>query len=134
MGNPSWASDIRLQTLLGRMQHHDEIDAHLEQWTSKQQNIEVERLLRPVGVPAERVRQIDEIVESCDEQSVFERIKHPAQLPRLVAKVPFSFNQHSLSSLTPAPRLGEHNRDILRRWVCISDEEIAELESRGALE
>ena len=134
MGNPSWASDIRLQTLLGRMQHHDEIDAHLEQWTSKLQNIEVERLLRPVGVPAERVRQIDEIVESCDEQSVFERTKHPAQLPRLVAKVPFSFNQHSLSSLTPAPRLGEHNRDILRRWVCISDEEIAELESRGALE
>jgi benzylsuccinate CoA-transferase BbsF subunit len=134
MGNPSWASDTKLQTLLGRMQRQDEIDTHLEQWTSKLQNIEVERLLQSVGVPAERVRQIDEIVESCDEQSVFKPMQHPAQTPRLVARVPFAFSHHPLSSLTRAPRLGEHNRDILRHWVCISDEEIAELEGRGALE
>jgi benzylsuccinate CoA-transferase BbsF subunit len=134
MGNPSWASDIKLQTLLGRMQRQDEIDGHLEQWTRQLQNVEVERLLQAAGVPAERVRRIDEIVESRDEQSVFTPMKHPAQASRLVAKLPFAFSQHPLSSLRPAPQLGEHNRDILRHWACLSDEEIAELESRGALE
>jgi crotonobetainyl-CoA:carnitine CoA-transferase CaiB-like acyl-CoA transferase len=134
MGNPSWASDIRLRSLLGRLQHQDEIDAHLERWTSKLQNIEVERLLQSVGVPAERVRQTDEIIASRDDQSIFKQMNCPPQSPRLVATVPFAFSNHSLSSLTPAPRLGEHNREILRNWVCLSDEEIAELERQGALE
>jgi crotonobetainyl-CoA:carnitine CoA-transferase CaiB-like acyl-CoA transferase len=53
---------------------------------------------------------------------------------RLVAGVPFAFGQRPLASLKPAPLLGEHNRDILRQWIGISDEEITELESQGALQ
>ncbi len=64
LGNPSWTRDPKLYTFLGRMRSQDEIDAGLEQWTSKLQNSEVETLLRAVGVPAERVRHIDEVVES----------------------------------------------------------------------
>jgi benzylsuccinate CoA-transferase BbsF subunit len=133
LGNPSWASDIKFQNLLGRMQHQDEIDAHLEQWTTELQNTDVERLLQSVGVPAQRVRQIDDVVKSCDEHSVFRSMDHPPQAPRLVARVPFTFSHHSLASLTAAPRLGEHNADILRQWARLSDEEIRELEREGAL-
>ena len=133
MGNPSWASDIKFQSLLGRMQCQDEIDAHLEQWTIQLQNIDVERILQSVGVPAQRVRQIDDVVKSCDEHSIFKRMDHPPQAPRLVAGVPFTFSHHSLASLTAAPRLGEHNADILRQWIQLSDKEIRELESEGAL-
>lgn len=134
LGNPLWASDAKFQNLLGRMQHQDEIDAHLEQWTSELQNTDVERLLQSVGVPAQRVRRIDEIVKSRDERSIFGRMDHPPQAPRLVAKVPFIYSRYSLASPTPAPRLGEHNRDILRQWVSLSDEEIRQLENQGALE
>jgi crotonobetainyl-CoA:carnitine CoA-transferase CaiB-like acyl-CoA transferase len=133
MGNPCWASDIRFQSLLGRMQRREEIDAQLEQWTSMRQNTEVERLLKSVGVPAERVRQTDEIVESVDDQSIFTQVNHPSQSPRLVATVPFVFSNHSFSSLTPAPRLGEDNRYVLHHWMRLSDAEITELESLGAL-
>ena len=134
LGNPSWATDPKLYTLSGRMQRHDEIDAALEQWTSELQNSEVENLLHAVGVPAERVRHIDEVVESSRNQSVFHAMNCPSGPSRLVAGVPFAFEQRPLASLKPAPRLGEHNHDILRHWIGVSDEEITELESQGALE
>ena len=134
LGNPSWATDPKLHTLLGRMQCHDEIDAALEQWTSQLQNSDVENLLHAVGVPAERVRHIDEVVESSRNQSVFHAMTYPSGPSRLVAGVPFAFGQRPLASLKPAPLLGEHNRDILRQWIGISDEEITELESQGALQ
>ncbi len=133
LGNPSWAMDPKLYTLFGRMQSQDEIDAGLEQWTSKLQNSEVENLLHAVGVPAERVRHIDEVVESSGNQSVFHAMNYPSGPSRLVAGVPFAW-QRPLASLKPAPLLGEHNRETLRQWIGISDEEITELESQGALQ
>jgi crotonobetainyl-CoA:carnitine CoA-transferase CaiB-like acyl-CoA transferase len=134
LGNPSWATDPKLYTLLGRMQCQDEIDAGLEQWTSQLQSSEVENLLHAVGVPAERVRHIDEVVESSGNRSVFHAMKYPSGSSRLVAGVPFAFAHLPLASLKPAPLLGEHNRDILRQWIGFSDEEITELQSQGALQ
>jgi formyl-CoA transferase len=116
------------------MQCQDEIDAGLEQWTSQLQSSEVENLLHAVGVPAERVRQIDEVVESSGNRSVFHAMKYPSGSSRLVAGVPFAFAKFSLASLKPAPLLGEHNRDVLRQWIGFSDEEITELQNQGALE
>ena len=89
LGNPSWATDPKLYTLSGRMQRHDEIDAALEQWTSELQNSEVENLLHAVGVPAERVRHIDEVVESSRNQRVSSMQRNrPSGPSRLVAGVP----------------------------------------------
>jgi crotonobetainyl-CoA:carnitine CoA-transferase CaiB-like acyl-CoA transferase len=134
LGSPSWATDPKLSTLVGRMQCQDEIDAGLEQWTSQLQNNEVETVLHAVGVPAERVRHIDEVLESAGAQSVFHTMKYPSGSSRLVAGLPFAFAQRALASLKPAPLLGEHNDEVLRQWIGISDEEITELKSQGALQ
>ena len=134
LGNPSWATDAKLYTLLGRSQFHDQIDAGLEQWTSRLQSSEVEKLLHAAGVPAERVRHIDEVLESSSNPSVFRAMNYPSGAGRLFAGVPFAFGEHPLASFEPAPLLGEHNRDILRQWIGISDEEITALASQGALQ
>jgi crotonobetainyl-CoA:carnitine CoA-transferase CaiB-like acyl-CoA transferase len=120
--------------MFGRMQCLDKIDAGLEQWTSRLQSSEVETLLHAVGVPAERVRHIDELLEPSPDQSVFHKMNYPSGSSRLVAGVPFAFGERPLARLKPAPLLGEHNNEVLRQWIGISDEEIRELKSQGALE
>ncbi|MBI4529077.1 MAG: CoA transferase [Deltaproteobacteria bacterium] len=133
LGSPSWAGDVRFDSVTGRLSAHDKIDEHLERWTKQRNNTEVESLLRGAGVPAERVRNIDDIVDSSHDRGIFRVLKYPSGSSRLVTGLPFTFSHSPLACLSPAPLLGEHNREILRDWLRLSDGEIADLEDQGAL-
>ena len=133
MGNPAWAGDARFETVLGRLRAHDEIDAQIETWTSRLENTEVESRLQLLGIPAERMRRIKDIVDSPDSGQVFHPMEDPKRGPTLATGVPFGFSRSLLSSLTPAPTLGEHTRDVLRDWLGIAEGEFAELEKQGML-
>ncbi len=52
MGEPRWAADSRFATAAGRRVAHDEIDAHLMQWTSAEDRWEVARRCQAEGVAA----------------------------------------------------------------------------------
>lgn len=52
MGDPDWASDGRFAITSGRVDHHDEIDAHISDWTTKQSHIELFHHCQAHGVRA----------------------------------------------------------------------------------
>ena len=52
MGEPQWAMDPRFDTLLGRKQHEDDLDALVAEWTSTQSADEVMTGLQAAGVPS----------------------------------------------------------------------------------
>lgn len=133
LGNPVWAADSRFKTVLGRFRAHDEIDAQIEAWTGRLENIEVESRLQSAGIPAERMRRIKDIVDSPDSGQVFHPMEDPKRGPTMATGVPFGFSRSLLSALTPAPTLGEHTREVLRDWLAIADGEFAELEKQGIL-
>jgi crotonobetainyl-CoA:carnitine CoA-transferase CaiB-like acyl-CoA transferase len=133
MGNPLWAADSKLETVAGRLRCHDEIDARIEQWTSQRVNSELEAMLQSAGIPAERVRHIDGVVEHSGNQGVL-RTMAVSRSATVVAGVPFSFGRSALASFKPAPSLGEHNDEVLREWIGASDREITELKDQNVLQ
>ena len=52
---------------------------------------------------------------------------------RPMAQTPYRFSQAIAGVRGPAPHKGEHNTDVLRSWLGLSDTEIAALAARGIL-
>ena len=132
MGSPDWASDERFALVLGRLSHHDELDEHIEVWTSRYSSIEVEHRLKAVGIPAERMRRIDEIVGAPDAGQAFQWMDDPPDA-MLVTRLPMEFDMGGSAPLAPAPRLGEHTNQALQDWLGMSTEDIAPFTDEGAL-
>jgi crotonobetainyl-CoA:carnitine CoA-transferase CaiB-like acyl-CoA transferase len=134
MDNPPWAMDQKLETLVGRLRYHDELDQGLEAWTGKLAHTEVERRLKAGGIPAERMRRMNDLIDSADGATVFRPMEDPVEGARLVTGVPFAFSGATLAPLKPAPALGRHTAEVLREWLDLDDGEIKKLGEQGALE
>lgn len=52
---------------------------------------------------------------------------------RPMAQSPYRFSQAASGIRGPAPHKGEHNAEVLRNWLGLSDSEIAALKERGIL-
>jgi crotonobetainyl-CoA:carnitine CoA-transferase CaiB-like acyl-CoA transferase len=133
LGDPAWAHDARFSTLAGRQRHHDEIDAHLSAWTRERAPREVEQRLQAVGVPARRMRRIQEVVDEPDGAPIFHPLEDPPGWQMMLTGLPFTFGRSVLPRPRPAPYLGEHTREVLAEWAGLDDAEIAELEAQGIL-
>jgi crotonobetainyl-CoA:carnitine CoA-transferase CaiB-like acyl-CoA transferase len=131
VGEPAWATDARLASLVGRLRHQAEIEARLEAWTSELPNTEVERRLQAAGVPAARMRRIREVVE--EGPRVFRPLEDPPGEQMLATGLPFTFSRSAIAPLAPAARLGEHTAEALREWLGLDAAEVETLEAQGGL-
>jgi benzylsuccinate CoA-transferase BbsF subunit len=133
VGKERWAAETRFADVVGRRQLHDEIDQQLQQWTARHSNREVEERLKARGIPAERVRRIDELVNQPDGATVFKKMAEPRVGSMLTTSLPFRFSSGPLPAPFPAPALGEHSEEVLRDWLTLADAEIQTLKAQGAL-
>jgi benzylsuccinate CoA-transferase BbsF subunit len=128
MVNENLGSDTRLSSATGRMDHHNKIDREIEAWTQRHSSAEVERRLKAAGIPAERVRHIDQVIAEPDPATVFSRMEERRTGSMLTTRLPFTLSPVSLPRPRNAPTLGEHNADVLRHWLNLSAEQFDELE------
>jgi len=56
-----------------------------------------------------------------------------AEGTRLVVQSPYRFSDADSGVRAGAPRLGEHNSEVLRQWLRLSDEEVRRLAASGAI-
>lgn len=129
-GNPAWAADPRFETMVGRLRLHDEIDREIESWTKTLSPAEVEVRLQAEGVPAERMRRVNEITK--EGSGVFHFVPGRAA-PTLLTGMPFAAVPQQQASFGPAPRLGEQTEEALRDWLNLEPGEAARLRATGAL-
>ena len=132
LGNEKLRSDTRLSSAADRMEYHDEIDREIEAWTKQYLSAEVERRLKAVGIPAERVRFIDQVLDEPNPATVFSRMEERRVGSMLTTRLPFTLSSVSLPAARSAPSLGEHNGDVLRQWLNLSSEQFDELERQQA--
>ncbi len=135
LGDPAWASDARLRTAQGRLQHQDEIDRHLSQWTSGKSAQEVMHLLQSAGVPAGVVQRSSDLLR--DPQLAHRRFFRYMDHPEM-GNIPYSGHQFRIDGYEsgprfPAPLLGQHNELVLREILGMTDEEIAEALAAGGI-
>src|SRR5262245_26415033 len=132
MGQTNWGSDRRFAAVAGRIRHHDEIDRKIEGWTQLFSNTEVERRLKAAAVPAERMRRINDLIDSKDGATVFAQMQERRVGSMLTTGLPFSLSSDSLPPPRSAPSLGEHTNEVLHEWLSLSDEETDAIKKQEA--
>jgi crotonobetainyl-CoA:carnitine CoA-transferase CaiB-like acyl-CoA transferase len=134
IGQCEWGAEPRFATLVGRLQFHHEIDEAISTWTRQMAGKQVEERLRAVGISADRVRRINEVVEDADGTSVFPEVPERRIGSMRTTVLPFTLSGVDLPAPYSAPSLGEHSTAVLRAWLNCSEAEIDELKTRGALQ
>jgi benzylsuccinate CoA-transferase BbsF subunit len=135
-GHPEWAADGRFADVLSRFDNHDEIDEMITSWTREQDHIEAMHLLQEAGVIAAAVLNPKEALFDAHlrERDFFEWLEHPGvgtkPVPRQLGA---RFSEIDTGTLGAAPKLGEHNREVLQGLLGMSDAEIAGLEERKVI-
>lgn len=135
-GHPEWAQDPRFSDLLGRFANHDELDALIASWTRGLDKREAMNRLQSAGVIAAAVLDPKEVLldPHLRARGFYDRIEEPGAGPRPVPKqLGARFSAFDTLSARPAPRLGEHNREVLQGLLGLGDDELASLEAQGVI-
>jgi crotonobetainyl-CoA:carnitine CoA-transferase CaiB-like acyl-CoA transferase len=127
IGTQTLANDSRFASVEGRRTHRAEIDQDLSSWAAQQDAEQAMRQLQAAGVPAGKVCTMRDFTER-DEQlaarqwlvEVENKLLGRHQLDRF----PAVFSDTAFD-YDPAPFLGEHNFEVYKDLLGMSEEEIA---------
>ena len=140
MGRPRWAAEPRFATLAGRVEHADDLDTHVEAWTSVRDRYEVMDLLQRAGVPAGAVQDAADRLErdpQLQARGHYTMLGNDEVDPLPLEGVPFRMSAtppHTGGVLHRGPpRLGEDNETVLGEVLGMSENEVAALAAEGAL-
>ncbi|MFO8101233.1 MAG: CoA transferase [Dehalococcoidia bacterium] len=135
IGNPAWTTDPKFSDMPGRLQHVDELDHLVEEWTSTRQPQEVMDILQAAGVPAGVVQRATDSINDPQLQHMgaIMELDHPVAGKRLYPGIAFHLWGTSEFKSTPAPLLGQHTEEICSQVLGMADREIKELEFEGVL-
>ena len=136
LGQPDWAADPTYAKAAGRMAARGAVDAGLEAWTRERSPREVMETLQAAGVPCGIVAHPGHHMS--DPQMLHRDYAKPVEqqeLSTLLLEGP-AFTGTDLPEVITlqAPLLGEHTREIARRLLGLSDQEIEGLVAEGVLE
>lgn len=135
LGNPAWARDRSLDSLEGRLPAQELIDHHLSAWSRRRSAHAAMDELTAAGIPAGAVQSSRDLAN--DAQYIhrnFHRILHHPEM----GTVPYAGTQFRIAGYesgpyASAPMFGEHNHQVLRNIVGISEAEITELIDQSAV-
>jgi crotonobetainyl-CoA:carnitine CoA-transferase CaiB-like acyl-CoA transferase len=115
MGNPSWAGDERFKDRAARIEHWDQLEPLLAEWTRQRPKDEIFRAAQAARVPAFPVSTMANVFASKQlaSRGFFQEIDHPAAGRFRYPAAPYHFSRVGWQLRRPAPLLGEHNEEVL---------------------
>jgi crotonobetainyl-CoA:carnitine CoA-transferase CaiB-like acyl-CoA transferase len=135
LGRPAWAEDAALGSLAGRRAAHDAIDTELRPFFASRDREKLVDELLAAGVPAAPVAD-PRLLRSNPQlaaRGFFEECTHPLVGTHSVPTLPFRYRSVDRWLRSPAPTLGQHNREILGGLLGLDEGEIAALEADGVI-
>lgn len=136
MGRPELARDERYATHVARGEHQKELDELIEAWTLTKTVAEVEALMIEYSIPAGRMYRAPDMLE--DPQFAAREALVEVNSPRWGKfKMQNAFPKLSetpsgIRSLAPAT-IGEHNEEIYKGLLGMTDEDLEALKAVGAI-
>ena len=130
LGSPAWASEATLSTAAGRRGAHDHIDDEIARFCKDRDARGLAEELAARGVPAGYVADGRDIAVNPQmvHRGLFEIEDHVVTGPHNIPTVPFRFKRHDQGWLhRPSPTLGQHNDQVLRELLGLTDDELAQL-------
>ena len=121
--------------LQDRRERKDVIDDQISAWTRQRSAGEVESTLQTLGISAHALSNTEDAAN--DPQLIhrdhFRRLPHALHGETVVEAPRYILSDTPANPARPAPQYGEHNEQILRTVLGLSDEEIQALAASGAL-
>ena len=127
IGRDDLAARDDLRTLEGRKAAEDEIEAAITAWTCGQDVWQATASFEAVGVPAGPNEDIEDLVETDPSMhGFFHEFDHPVGVKFMAQNQPFLWNGERLP-IRRAPFFGEHNEQVYRQELGLSEEEFTQL-------
>ena len=138
MARPDLAQDAALQTLAGRQQRHDELDAAISQWTEQQDKYALMHTLQAHGIAAGPVLSGKEVHFDPHYRSrnFLERVEYPPERgigARFLMGRPYRMSKTPLSIRGPAPAFGQHNTALLEELLGIPPAQVSQWADAGLI-
>lgn len=134
IGKEELISDPRFLTNSDRKAHEETLEAFVENWSSNLTNIEVVSLLENAHIPCAPVKTIGELVddEHIKARNTIVECDYPGIGTYAMAANPIRISDYE-QPVERAPLLGEHNEEVLSKFLGYSLEKIQGLKKEGAL-
>jgi crotonobetainyl-CoA:carnitine CoA-transferase CaiB-like acyl-CoA transferase len=118
-----------------RARRHDAIDAAIAERTRHEDPVTLTHRLQAAGVLAFWLADARDLLESeqLAARGFWLETGHADARPRPEPACPIRLDGAACRAARPAPRLGEHNREVLAEWLGLGDAALAELEASGVL-
>jgi crotonobetainyl-CoA:carnitine CoA-transferase CaiB-like acyl-CoA transferase len=135
MNEPHMADPENWGTLAHRERDREAVDQHVGEWTARYDRAELLRICEESQVPCGPVYSIDEIFEDPQYAARGNILKMKDErvgelsIPNLVPRL--SDTPGRVNSLGPA--LGQHNDEVFKGLLGMSDEEISRLDAAGVI-
>jgi len=136
IGREELKDDPRLETNFKRLQHLEEVDAIIEEWTLERERDTVEEILTEAGIPCGAVQTVEEVIHDphLESRGMVQELDHPGYGGEIrVPGTPIRLSESSAPDVTPSPTKGEDNYKVYRERFNLSEAEIEELENEGVI-
>ena len=131
-----WANDERFRALAGRIEHQDDLDHLVGEWTAIRDNFSAATELRAAGVPADAVQWPEERIDKDANTAAFglwPTVNHREMGEVRVDGMPVHFSKTDWSIEHGSPCLGEHNEKVFGELLGLSSSDIGALREEGVI-
>jgi len=134
IGKPEWKEDPAYAKPEARLDKIPQIFDTIEEWTKTKTKFEVMEACNPLNIPCGPILSMKELAEepSLRETGTIVEVDHPERGKYLTVGNPIKLSD-SPADVKRSPLLGEHTEEILREVLGLSEEEVQEAWSSGAL-
>lgn len=136
MGDPDLAFKPEYDKNFKRVQRHSELKPIVEAWTQSLTVDEIVDKLLEAGVPAAPIYDIPRVVSDphiAGAREMFVEVEHPKAGKMKITGCHIKLSETKPCIRTPAPLLGQHNREVYQGLLGLSDEELAALQAESII-
>jgi benzylsuccinate CoA-transferase BbsF subunit len=136
MGSPGWAAGDEFGDAFRRWRRHDELDAHVEEWTLRHTASEATQILQTHGVAAHPSLAPEALMQDAhlEARGAFPMVHNQdtGEQQRAVTP-PWRFSETPAGIDRWTPTLGQHNLDVFSGILGLPPGEVEELKSRQVI-
>jgi crotonobetainyl-CoA:carnitine CoA-transferase CaiB-like acyl-CoA transferase len=135
-GSNDWIGQASYNSIIGRLRSRETIEREIGAWTRTQSAPELVQRLQGQGVPSGVVQRVAALLNDgqLGGQRFIRKLDQPQIDRTLVAGVPLTFDGADIDMTEPCPIIGEHTASVLKDWLDLRHDEIAQLEKERVIE
>jgi CoA:oxalate CoA-transferase len=119
IGRPEFGTDPRFASDALRTENEPVLREAIEAWLAQIDVADAVAVLSAAGIPASGIEDAGDVFNGAQvaERGLMPQVAHPKLGPIPVMEQPVHFSGLTRGQQRPAPSLGQHNAEILERWL-----------------